>query len=124
MSLDQRFKKIMFTLDLNSTALAEKLNLRQSTISKTISGATTPSAKVLIPIGEKLDISLDWLLFGDGEMFRSKKDSPEEKSENGSNEKIELLEKQIELLNKLVEDKDKHIKDQDDLIKLLKAQNQ
>lgn len=124
MSLDQRFKKIMFTLDLNSTALAEKLNLRQSTISKTISGATTPSAKVLIPIGEKLDISLDWLLFGDGEMFRSKKDSPEGKSENGSNEKIELLEKQIELLNKLVEDKDKHIKDQDDLIKLLKAQNQ
>jgi transcriptional regulator with XRE-family HTH domain len=126
MSINQRFKKILFTLDKSSTSLANDLELRQSTISKTISGATSPSAKILIPLGEKLDISIDWLLFGDGEMFRSKRNSLEVNStgeNDNSNETIRLLKKQIELLNKMVADKDQHIKDKEALIQSLKTQN-
>lgn len=122
MSINQRFKKILFTLNKNSTELADTLELRQSTISKTMKGTTTPSAKVLIPLGEKLDISIDWLLFGDGEMLRSNRQIVGSMEDKSSNEKIKLLEKQIELLNKMVEDKDKHLKDKEELINSLKAQ--
>jgi transcriptional regulator with XRE-family HTH domain len=68
MPINQRFEQIINFVG-NKSKLAEKLGVKPSTIGKTAKGDTAPSSKLLVPIGEKLGISIDWLLFNKGEMF-------------------------------------------------------
>ena len=85
MSISQRFKTLLFNLDLNARELANELSVAQSTVSKSISGDTLPSSKMLIPLGEKLNVNVNWLLFGNGEMFLSGQISTNHKIINGDN---------------------------------------
>lgn len=67
--MNERFNKILFILKKNPASFSREINVSRTTINKIISGENQPSSKVLIPLGEKLGVSIDWLLFGIGEMF-------------------------------------------------------
>lgn len=133
MSIGQRFKTLLFKLDLNAKNLAKELNVAQSTISKFISEETLPSSKALIPLGEKLNVNINWLLFGYGEMFLNDDNSNNQKIINGdvSNAQIGDNNKnttnsnnnssttEIEYLKKVIESKDAQLKDKERLISIL-----
>lgn len=121
MSIDERIKSVMFFFRKSGTDLAKDLGITKSTITRTLKGETLPSSKLLIPLGEKLGVSIDWLLFGEGEMLREKKENAAS-SENGKKsksskvdaERIKSLEEQNKLLKQTISDKD-------EIIQLLKA---
>lgn len=146
MSIGQRFKTLLFKLDLTAKKLANELNIAQSTVSKFISEDTLPSAKVLIPLGEKLNVNINWLLFGKGEMFIDSETFRNEKiingdvkhsqigdnnkntinSNNSNTTEIEYLKKEnkslnkeIKSLNRIIESKDSQLKDKERLISIL-----
>ena len=117
MSISQRFKKILYKLDKNSTELANELDVTKSTITKSIHGDTLPSSKILIPLGEKLNININWLLLGKGNMFiDGKAPSVEDGTdENNNNEgEMERLKRENEQLRE-------HLKDKEEIIQLLKV---
>lgn len=114
MPVDERIREVMFFYRKNATDLANDLGITKSTIARTLKGETLPSSKLLIPLGEKLGISIDWLLFGEGEMLREKKESTTS-GENGKKsskvdaERIKSLEEQNKLLKQTISDKDEII---------------
>jgi len=134
MSVHQRFKEIMFRLEENGASLGRELDVSKTAILKIANGTSLPSSKILIPLGEKLGVSADWLLFNVGTMFlngegfkTSTANTPlPSKGENEKGvleqkleiqvQKNELQEQQITLLSKTIEDKD-------EIIRLLKQQN-
>ncbi|BDS13023.1 helix-turn-helix domain-containing protein [Aureispira anguillae] len=134
MAINERLKQILFELDKNAKELANELKVTPTTISKTLKGDTLPSSKLLIPLGEKLGISIDWLLFGKRDMFIDGhaqdyhtpiNDPNSNKSKSKcinqiDKERIRHLEQQIKLLTLSIEDKNKRIEDKEELIKLLK----
>jgi transcriptional regulator with XRE-family HTH domain len=114
MSITQRFKTLLYKLDFNASQLADELNVAKSTVTKSINGDTLPSSKILIPLGEKLNISIDWLLFGKGEMFLEGESSNVNKidsssSRNSTYADIKLLNDKVVLLEQSVKDKEKLI---------------
>lgn len=121
MSVDERIREIMFFYRKSGADLAKDLGITKATIGRTLKGETLPSSKFLIPLGEKLGVSIDWLLFGEGEMLREKKENAAS-SENGKKgksskadvERIKSLEEQNKLLKQ-------NISDKDEIIQLLKA---
>lgn len=106
--INQRLRELLFLFKKNGSELAKDLGVTQSTVVRTLKGETLPSSKFLIPLGEKLGVSIDWLLFGKGEMLENEKKS--KKSKEGDSEKVKLLEQQIKLLKQTIGDKDEIIK--------------
>ncbi|WMX16537.1 helix-turn-helix transcriptional regulator [Aureispira sp. CCB-E] len=67
--MNERFKYMLFFLKKTETTLARELNVSRNTITKITGGTNQPSSKVLVPLAEKLNININWLLLGVGEMF-------------------------------------------------------
>lgn len=117
MSINKRIESVMYHFRKSGTELAKDLGITKSTITRTLKGETMPSSKLLIPLGERLGVSIDWLLFGEGDMLRngdksiahSPKDLEKGKGKQSENEKMELLEQQIKLLQKSIVDKEEII---------------
>lgn len=126
MSVGQRFKQLLFFLDKTGSELAKDISVTETAISKTVRGASLPSSKLLIPLGEKLGVSADWLLFGVGEMYLVKKeDSPKAKKntkEGLESSKIQALEMEIKYLKQRLEDKEQVIKSKNEIINFLKEE--
>lgn len=129
-SISQRFKQLLFFLDKNRTELAKEISVTEPAISKTVKGTTLPSSKLLIPLGEKLGISADWLLFGVGDMYLSQKEAStitseeipktEDKTKEGKESgKIRELEIELKHLKERLKEKDEMIRTKDKLIQLL-----
>ena len=72
----QRIKKIMDFYKLNQTSFSERVGLKQSNLSKILSGERTCGDAVINKISMSFDIRKEWLLTGDGEML--KEQSPAE----------------------------------------------
>lgn len=75
--MKERLSKILEESGLKKVKFAEKINVHQSYITKMISGEKTPSERLIDDICEKIiidgkQISKDWLLTGNGEMYRSR----------------------------------------------------
>jgi transcriptional regulator with XRE-family HTH domain len=64
--MNQRFKELLFSVDKNATSLAKELNVSKTAVLRILSGENQPSSKVLIPLGEILNVNINWLLFGVG----------------------------------------------------------
>lgn len=136
-SINERFRELMFSIDKKGPDLARELDVTTSTITRTTKGDTLPSSKLLIPLGQKLGVSIDWLLFGEGDMLRDPSKSGNFKqvtgnanSDSGDSELIKFLKKEIEMLKKesklyqkTIQDKDKTIADKDEIIQLLRDKN-
>ena len=66
-----RIKTIIEREDLTPTKLAEKLNISRAVISHILNGRNNPSLDVVTSILTEMPyISSDWLLSGEGEMYR------------------------------------------------------
>lgn len=69
--LNERVVKVMKVKGLAKTEFASLLDISLATLSHINSGRNKPSVEVLQKIAVKYqDISLEWLLLGEGEMFK------------------------------------------------------
>lgn len=65
-----RIKKLITHLGLNDSSFARELGFPQTTISNMLNRNSDPKSELLLAIVKKWDVSTDWLLTGEGEMFR------------------------------------------------------
>lgn len=65
-----RIKKLITHLGLNDSSFARELGFPQTTISNMLNRNSDPKSELLLAIVKKWGVSTDWLLTGEGEMFR------------------------------------------------------
>ncbi len=70
MSINNRLREVMKCNGLNIKAFAELLDVPYRTLQNYLLNKRDPSAEVLIKVGDVLNIDLNWLMRGKGEMFR------------------------------------------------------
>ncbi len=66
-----RIKKIMTITGLNQTQFSEKINMRQNNLSEILSGKRSIGPGVINKIVISLGVDLNWLITGEGNMFKS-----------------------------------------------------
>lgn len=86
MSISNRLREVMEYKGLNIKAFAQLLDVPYRTLQNYLLNERDPNAEVLIKISDVLNIDLNWLMRGEGEMFRS------------STNKNELSEKEKQLI--------------------------
>jgi transcriptional regulator with XRE-family HTH domain len=64
-----KLKKVREALRLKNSELADDIGFNRSSFCRYESGKTPPGIKTLYGLGEKFNISLDWLICNKGEMF-------------------------------------------------------
>lgn len=68
--IKDRIKVIMDRSNLTSSAFAESIGIKQSTLSHILSGRNNPSLDVVMKVHQAYnDISILWLLYGEGNMI-------------------------------------------------------
>lgn len=85
-----RIKKIITHLGLNDSSFARELGFPQTTISNMLNRNSDPKSELLLAIVKKWGVSTDWLLTGEGEMFRG-----ETKEVSQTYAKIPLLRQRV-----------------------------
>lgn len=85
MSISNRLREVMEYKGLNIKAFAELLNVPYRTLQNYLLNERDPSAEVLIKISNVLNVDLNWLMRGEGDMFRGSM------NESELNEKEKLL---------------------------------
>lgn len=113
MSVQERFKKLLFALETNGSTLAKQINVSQPSIARIMSGDTYPSHKVLVPLIEKYNVDANWLLTGKGKMFIL------EDSTSVRNKDLEQLSKIIDALEQSNEESKKRTEMMDKYIAIL-----
>lgn len=71
MSISNRLREVMEYKGLNIKAFAQLLDVPYRTLQNYLLNERDPNAEVLIKISDVLNIDLNWLMRGEGEMFRS-----------------------------------------------------
>ncbi|GAB3911479.1 hypothetical protein GCM10028803_53020 [Larkinella knui] len=96
-TINERFKKLIEALGLNPNSFAKRLGKAQSSIAVIVEGKSKPGYELLEKVFANFpQVSRDWLLMGEGEMFRK-----EEKSAGADKylqEHLQTLEKKFETL--------------------------
>jgi bacteriophage CI repressor helix-turn-helix domain len=87
MSINNRLREVMEYKGLSIKAFAELLDVPYRTLQNYLLNERDPSAEVLIKISDVLNVDLNWLMRGEGEMFR------------GSMNENELSEKEKQLIS-------------------------
>ncbi|MGX2975680.1 helix-turn-helix domain-containing protein [Ursidibacter arcticus] len=87
MSINNRLREVMEYKSLNIKAFAELLNVPYRPLQNYLLNERDPSAEVLIKVSDVLNVNLNWLMRGEGEIFRS------------STNENELNEKEKQLIN-------------------------
>ncbi|KEZ17238.1 HTH-type transcriptional regulator immR [Glaesserella parasuis] len=77
MSINNRLREVMEYKGLNIKAFAELLNVPYRTLQNYLLNERDPSAEVLIKISDVLNVDLNWLMRGKGEMLYSAADGSE-----------------------------------------------
>ena len=75
--LGERLKKAREYAGLSQEALAKKLKIGKRTLIDYEKGASEPKVSIVKNIAEICNVNTNWLLTGEGEMFRKKEDSVE-----------------------------------------------
>lgn len=70
MSISNRLREVMEIKGLNIKSFSEQLNMPYRTLQNYLLHSRDPSAEVLVKVSETLDVNLNWLMSGKGEMFR------------------------------------------------------
>jgi transcriptional regulator with XRE-family HTH domain len=67
----ERFEQIKAHFRLRNRDLSRMAGVSDTAINKIISGVTeSPDVRTLVALGKKLNLSADWLLFGEGPMIK------------------------------------------------------
>lgn len=73
-NVPKRIEQIMAREGLKAGEFADSINVAQATISQILRGRNMPSTDILLRLHQRYpDISLDWLLTGEGEMSENNK---------------------------------------------------
>lgn len=76
MDIKDRIKLIMDQEELSSVSFAENIGVKQSTLSHILNGRNKPSLDVIMKVHQYYnDVSLDWLLYGRGDMTNQNSDA-------------------------------------------------
>jgi transcriptional regulator with XRE-family HTH domain len=68
-----RIKKLLETEQLSPSQFADEIKLQRSSLSHVLSGRNKPSLDFVMKIKQRFaNVSLDWLIFGAGNMFSGK----------------------------------------------------
>lgn len=70
-TINNRVKSVREALGLTSADFARKLNVKSGTVSMLETGTSKPGAEILIKISDTFGVPTDWLLKGEGEMFKN-----------------------------------------------------
>jgi bacteriophage CI repressor helix-turn-helix domain len=70
MSIVARLREVMECKGLNIKAFAEVLDVPYRTLQNYLLNERDPSAEVLIKVSDVLNVDLNWLMCGEGDMFR------------------------------------------------------
>lgn len=77
-----RIKKIMESQHMTQQVFAKFIHIAPATLSSIFTGRTDPTLKIVEAIKNKLpDISTDWLMFGNGQMYVGSSDGEQENPE-------------------------------------------
>lgn len=71
MSINLRLKKVLESKGLKIKEMSEVCDIPYRTLQNYLLGEREPSAKALSTIGTQLGVSLDWLLTGEGQMYKN-----------------------------------------------------
>lgn len=95
--MKDRLNEIIEKKGLTATKFASLIDANPSAISHLLKGRNKPGYDLLVNIAKAFpDISMDWLLTGNGEMLRSEKPlRPLEKTEVAESKKIENTEQPL-----------------------------
>lgn len=69
MMIGERIKKVRQEKHLTQQSFAERMNLKQNTITRIETGVTTPSPAITTLICREFNVNETWLRTGEGEMF-------------------------------------------------------
>ena len=72
-TINNRVKMFRETLGLTNALFSQKLNVKSGTISMLETGTSKPGAEILGKISEVFGADLNWLVNGEGEMFKDGK---------------------------------------------------
>ena len=76
----ERLRKIRKPLGYSQKEMGEFLNAERSSYTRYESAETFPKMMTLYKLGNKLDISMDWLIINKGPMYYKEKEVNEEKA--------------------------------------------
>lgn len=69
--LTNRFERLLFELRLHQQEFAEKINVSRATVGRVLRGDTLPSGSFLNAVQAAFpNVNYQWLLSGEGEMFK------------------------------------------------------
>lgn len=90
--LVKRINEVREYYKLSGRALAAKIDMKYTTINNYLNGTKDPSAEFLRRLKSTfLDISADWLLIGEGSMFKENKPTDEEITKELADAKVKML---------------------------------
>ena len=69
--LKENLKKIRQHLGLSVAKMADKIDIPAVTLTNYERGERTPSAQLFIQLYKNADVNLNWLVSGEGNMFRT-----------------------------------------------------
>lgn len=106
MDIGERLKLFLSSIGKNATQLSREINVAQASVKRTLDGDTLPSSKILIPLIQRYpSLNLYWLLLGEGEMLRQRKETTSSQPCEECREKdllIASLKGKVEVLKELV----------------------
>lgn len=70
-TIGERIRLLLFRHDMTQAGLAQKVGVSQSAISQMISGKNHPSSDLIAAISREFDVNINWLLLGEGAMYKS-----------------------------------------------------
>lgn len=76
-----RLKQVMKDKGLSQSQLAEDLGLTQGTLSLYLSGKNSPKKFMIVAMGYEMGINPEWLLTGQGEIYRNSEENIPDNSE-------------------------------------------
>jgi transcriptional regulator with XRE-family HTH domain len=92
----ERFEQIKARFKLRNRDLSRIAGVSDNAIAKIVKGQTeAPDVRTLVTLGRKLNLSADWLLFGEGPMVKEEPDGSLKKGLQLRDELIAQLQKEL-----------------------------
>lgn len=67
----KRMEKVIADTGLNTNQFAASIGVSQPTVARWLWGHTYPSITVVIAVSKTYKVSMDWLLLGEGKMYKN-----------------------------------------------------